>query len=303
MKTISTYLFRHSLLLIFFSLSLTSSSEEYKPMIRYDRVWEHISVYWNDKTVFYTRFECPEEINGMTYHRLATFRKARYDYDKEGKCYLFDIDDNFYRHEGYLREEDGKVYTLVSVDETETAFPRIDLYTSEYEDKDTYRLEEKLLYDFNCKEGESYLSLHLHHTWGEEISYTVKSIDTVEIDGKSHKRLKIYPEEYDDFDEPIIESIGICSYGCLTTFNILNRPTCPCLDYIFNRVIKTDGSVIYRAGNGATDIPLTGFLGVDNIGVQSKGNNAPFYDISGHRIAEPTPNQLYIQGSRKHIAK
>ena len=302
MKRISTHIYNLTLLFSLFTVAFSASAEEYKSMIRYDRVWEHISVNWNNKAVFYTKFDGAEEINGKTYHRLVSFRKARYDYDKDGQCYLFDLDENYLEHEGYLREEDGKVYTLVAINDSETVFPRIDLYTPEYKDNAVFRLEEKVLYDFTCREGESYRGLHLHHTWGKEINYTVKSIDTVEIDGENHRRLRAYPEGYDDCDEPMVEGIGISSYGCLTTFNILDQPSCPCLDYIFNRVISTDGTVIYQAGRGSDNIPLDGFLGVDAIS-QPFNNNAPIYDMLGRHLTSPAPGQLYIQGGKKYIAK
>ena len=287
--------------------SISASAEEYKSMIRYDRVWEHISINWDDIMVFYVRFNGPEEINGKTYHSLISFRKAAYDYEQDGNSSLFDVDENYYRHEGYMREEGGKIYTLVAIDDTETVFPRINLYTPEYKDMDSYKIEEKLLYDFTCKEGESYRALHLHHYGGKEMTYTVKSVDNIEIDGENYRSLNVYPETDTGYNDPIlvpmVEGIGIIGDGCLTTFNILDHPTKPSVDYVFNRVLDMDGTVIYHAGSGFVDIPLTGFLGVDNIADQSEEKVAPIYDILGRRILAPTPGQLYIQNGRKHIAR
>ena len=94
MKRLFTDIFRLTLLTFFLPLSFSASADEYKSMIRYDRVWEHISIRWNDKHVYYVRFDGTEEINGKTYHRLISFRKAAFDYDADGTPYIYDLDDN-----------------------------------------------------------------------------------------------------------------------------------------------------------------------------------------------------------------
>ena len=119
MKRISTRIFRLSLLFILFSLAFSVSAEEYKSMIRYDRVWEHIYVHWGDTRAYYVKFDGTEEINGQTYHRLVAFREVRYTYDYDGQAYVFEINDGYFKHEGYLREENGKVYTLVATPTSE----------------------------------------------------------------------------------------------------------------------------------------------------------------------------------------
>ncbi|MDE6379441.1 MAG: hypothetical protein K2L11_03140 [Muribaculaceae bacterium] len=302
MKRIFTCICKLTLLLSFLSLAFSASAEEYKSMIRYDRVWEHLSVHWDDKTAFYTKFDGAEEINGKTYHRLVSFRKATYDYDKDGQCYIIDVDENYYRHEGYLREEEGKVYTLISnvVYSDDRYFGH--LYIPSGGEAHPSDLEEKLLYDFTCKEGDTYVGLHVFAET-EEMVFKVRAVESVEIDGESHRLMLVSPEDYDYIELPIVEGIGLDSeYGCLTTINFLYIPTCPCTDHIFNRVLSIDGKVLYPREDNRDRIPVADFLGVDNVIDNTKDKNASIYDMLGRRISSPASGQLYIRDGRKYVA-
>lgn len=295
-----------SKLFLFLSLIILTSvsvkAEEYKSMIRYDRVWEHISVHWDDKTAYYTKFDGAEEINGKTYHRLVSFRKSRYDYDAEEKIYLFDVDENYFQHEGYMREEDGKVYTLVTDIVRDDYGLQGYLYIPNGNEAHPADLEEMLIYDFTCKEGESYRGLTTNGYYVDEITYKVKSTEFVDIDGEQHRRLLVSPEEYnEDLELPMVEGIGIASeYGCLTTIHIA-MPTCPCMDHMFHRVLDMDGKMIYPTNEYVSSIPID-FLGVGSIAGQAE-ETAPIYDVLGRRISNPAPGQLYIQGGKKFIGK
>ncbi len=250
----------------------------------------------------YTKFNGTEEINGKTYHRLISFRKAGYDYDKDRQIYLFDVDENYYRHEGYLREEDGKVYLLVLAADPEDKY-QINIHlTWTPESEELPYIKEKLIYDFTCKESESYLGLHIHEV-ADEMSYKVKFIESIEINGENHRLLNVEPEGYENIELSMVEGVGIDSeYGCLTTINFLDMPTCPCASYIFNRMLSMDGKVLYPGEDKSAQIPVSDFLGVDNITDQSKENNAHIYDMIGRCISTPAPGQLYIQGGQKLIA-
>lgn len=289
----------------------SASAGEYQSMIRYDRVWEHIYIHWNDTRAYHVRFAGTEEINGKTYHRLEAFREIRYTYDYDTKPKILSVNNDYYEHEGYLREEDGKVYTLVAIDDTNPDYSNVVVYTPDIPDPDSYRIEERVLYDFTCKEGESYTGLHIDGGWGQEMDYKIMTIEPVEIEGVDHRLLRgaIYDdwlEAWVDFvDQPIVEGIGIAGNGCLTTINFYHMPTCPCMNHIFNRVLSMDGKVIYRAAEDCVEIPVNDFLGVDGISeiTDQPEKDAPIYDILGRRIAKPAPGQLYIQGGKKHIAK
>ena len=290
--------------IIMLGYAFSASAEEYKSMIRYDLVCGHIYIHWNDREVYYVKFDGPEEINGKTYHKLVAFKKAKFDYDYNGHPYTFDVDDNYYEHEGYMREEDGKVYTLVAKDDDDTEYNILSLYTTDYDYPDSYKIEEKLLYDFTCKEGESYRGLQIELSDGFEQDYKVMAIEHVEIDGEDHRLLRICPD--DDYDyrygDPVVEGIGIASYGCLTTINFLLLPTCPCMGHIFNRVLSKDGRVIYRAEEDCDDIPFD-VADVDILVEKPIEDNDAICDILGRRIMAPVPGQFYIQGGKKHIAK
>ncbi|MDE5849599.1 MAG: hypothetical protein K2H38_05615 [Muribaculaceae bacterium] len=289
--------------------TFSASADEYKSMIRYDRVWEHIYVYWGDTRAYHVRFAGTEEINGKTYHRLEAFREIRYTYDYDTQPQVLSVNNDYYKHEGYLREEDGKVYSLVVTDDSNKEYSELGLYTPDFPELDSYRIEEKVLYDFTCKEGETYRGVHTG-AWGFEMDYKVTAIEHVEIDGEEHslQRIAVYDdwlEEWVDISDPIVEGIGIDGYGCLTTISFYSVPTCPCMDHIFNRVLSTDGRVVYRAENDCTEIPINDLFGVDGISeiTESPESAAPLYDILGRRITAPAPGQLYIQDGKKHIVR
>ncbi len=300
------------MLLLSFLLAgaFSASAEEYKSMIRYDRIWEHIYTHYGDTRAYHVRFAGTEDINGKTYHRLEAFREICYTYDYDAKPKVLSVNNDYYDHEGYIREEDGKVYTLVAIDDSPTDNRILFLYTPDFLYPESYRIEEKILYDFTCEESETYKGIENGY-WGNEMDYKVTAIEHVEIDGEDHRlqRIAVYDDWYKvwaDFDrDPIVEGIGITSYGCLTTINFYARPSCPCMDHIFNRVLSTDGRVLYRAERGCDEIPINDFFGVDGIAeiTENPESHTPCYDIFGRRIANPAPGQFYIQGGKKHIAK
>ncbi|MDE5871154.1 MAG: hypothetical protein K2H22_04300 [Muribaculaceae bacterium] len=281
----------------------SASAEEYRSMIRYDRVWEYLETYWDTWSVYYVKFDGAEEINGKTYHRLVAFRKAKGVDDNDHQSHLTDIDENFYRHEGYLREEDGKVYTLISNAVYSDGFFLGGLYMPTDNGEHPTDLEERLIYDFTCNEGESYRGLQLEYNWAEDMTWNVTSVDSVEIDGEEHRRMRVYAEGYEDQALTMVEGIGIDSYyGCLTDINFLHILTYPFKTHIFSRVLGMDGKVLYCGEDGSLDIPVGDFLGVGTL-MQPSEAEAPIYDVMGRRISSPAPGQLYIQGGKKHIAR
>ena len=291
--------------------AFSSSAEEYKSMIRYDRVWEHVSIRHTLRDVYYTKFDGPEVINGKTYHRLVTFRTAaysyKYDYNYDDyEAYVYNVDENYYEHEGFLREEDGKVYTLLSGVGYSDGACWGSLYIPSGDGTHPSDLEEKVIYDFTCKEGESYQGLHIERGFAEEMTFNVKSIETVEIDGEEHRLLRISIGEHEHMNEPIVEGVGIASDdGCLTTINFFEKLSCPCAHHMFNRVLSTDGRVVYRNEYNPAEIPVDDFLGTVGTAeiTEQSATDTPLYDIFGRRITDPVPGQLYIQDGKKHIAR
>ena len=310
MKRLFTNLLKYQVMLLsvgfFMTGSINMSAEEYKSIIRYDRVWEHVSYYFGEREVFHVKFDGCEEINGKTYHRLTAFRKASYNYNMDGQPYIFDIDIEYNHPEGYLREEDGKVYTLIIKYGSDSEDPFVDLYTANDDDPKSYEIEERLIYDFTCKEGESYKGLHIESGIVEEMEYTVKSVDYVVIDGEEHKRLWISPETeiwVNPVIEPIIEGVGIGNQGCLTTMNFIFISTCPCTHHIFNRLLSTNGNMLYYNHYDYTNFPYADFSGIDHLTAHSRETDTPSYDMMGRRISSPAPGQLYIRDGKKYIGK
>lgn len=276
-------------------------ADEYKSIIRYDRVWEHIWSHWWNTRANYAKFNGVEEINGKTYHQLVTFKMAGYASDDEQQPYLLDSGETCFIHEGYVREEDGKVYTLVL-----NIYPDNEEHISEFlrwtpKSEELPYVEERLLYDFTRKEGESFCGLHIS-AQARDMVYKVKSIEYIEIEVKQHLLQRVSPEEYDYIELAMVEGIGIDSeYGCLTTINFLDLPTCPCYDHIFNRVLSLDGDMIYGSQEGYDKVPIGDLMGVHKI-TDSEIDDTPIYDALGRRISTPAPGQLYIQDGKKLIA-
>ena len=303
MKRISTRLLLFFLFSFLFAGALSASAEQYKSMIRYDRVWEYIYIHWNDTRTYYVKLDGTEEINGKTYHRLVAFKEVRYTYDYDAQVYILDTNDDYLNYEGYLREEDGKVYTLVATGINEWGNRFMKLYVPGQAISDSYILEEKLLYDFTIKEKESFQGV-CALGWAEEVPFIADSIEHVEIDGEDHRLFRIHMNDecYRDFTEPMVEGIGFANYGCLTSIN-LDVPTCPCMNHIFNRVLSTDGRVVYRNEDDCVEVPVGSLAGISSISSRPREVAAPLYDILGRRISTPAPGQLYIQDGKKHIAK
>ena len=289
------------------ALSTSASAEEYKSMIRYDRIWECVSSRWFVNSVNYMKFDGTEEINGKTYHRLVTFRKAGFDYsdDAEHKPHLYDQQDDICENEGYLREEDGVVYTLVANNGPLDSPERQGILYVAGNDHDKYPyLTEEVIYNFNCKEGESYEGITFSGIV-EKMTFSVHSVSTVEIDGESCKRFEIRPVvdavEWETV-YPVIEGIGAAVEGCLNYHEFFDQPTYPYAHHALNRVFDTDGNLLYASEDYWGDIPY-GENGVESIQHKPVEDNPPIYDILGRRILAPAPGQLYIQNGKKHIAK
>ncbi len=99
------------ILMLLTSFSIPSYGSDYKPIIRYDRVWENKSRYYNDQGLIRcVRFDGPEEINGKTYHRVVTFKKSHWE---SGDIQAY-VTEDCYELDGYLSEEGGVVYALDS---------------------------------------------------------------------------------------------------------------------------------------------------------------------------------------------
>ncbi len=302
MKRISTRILLLSLLSILFSLSFSASAEEYKSMIRYDRVWECLNLEGSHKQLYIKcmRFDGTEEIKGKTYHRLVTFKKSIPT--EEG----YQIQDNVYELEGYMREENGMVYTLID-EYGEPYIPSV-----EVSEQNTDNITEIVLYDFNRRVGEEYDAWTFITGGIYKCQFKVISENTIEINGETCRSIEVASiDQYDGDLMPshtFIEGIGAGESGCLNYHEYSGQPlTKMWLKNAINRVFDIDGHLIFSClkGNQFDDLqygPFSVTDGVADIMVKQKPD-APCYDILGRRIANPAPGQLYIQAGKKHIAK
>lgn len=263
------------------------------------------------------RFDGTEEINGKIYHRLVTFKKRIMEYDEEGPIVKQIVD--CLEHEGYLREEDGKVFTLI-VDAEDSysgawGISRGVMYLPETTDPDSNKASysEYLLYDFNIEENGIYdgISFVVGGAWSNR--FAVLNVSSVDIDGEECKMMYVCPEDrleyHETYDTPyywyqgIVEGIGAVDYGCLNYHEFIDWPTRLYAHNYFTCLYDMDGNLIYSTDPDYFGFDYGSFVsGVETVEGTAEDNDA-IYDILGRRIAEPAPGQLYIQGGKKHIAR
>ena len=283
-----------------------ASAEEYKSMIRYDRVWENIS--GPGEEIRCVRFDGPEEINGKTYHRLVTFKKSRFKY---GDIQAF-VTEDCYEIEGYMREENGVVYALVYEYINESGDSELGgTHFPESDEPVAYR--EHVLYDMNLDEGDSYTAFEDIYDYNACLG-TLKVLNTsyIDIAGERCKMMYVCSSWYDSTDTDytwfpcIVEGIGTVSRGCLNCYNFGDIISGMLYRKYFLRYFDMEGNLLYYTPgyDPEGDAPTYGsFISEVEPLMGAEETDAPIYDILGRRIANPAPGQLYIQGGKKHIAR
>ena len=237
-------------LLIVLAVILTSTAAnaaDYKPMIRYDRVWECHAYEWGDHTVKYMKFDGTEDVDGKTYHRIVTFAKSIVETDASPEKSQYEFILNLNENEGYLREENGKVYTLAATSPHENH-----TYIPDKFNTDEYNITEVLLYDFNCSEGGIYNAFSNCMNEGATLDFRVKNISYESIDGEECICQEICADEYADMfpiSHKIIEGIGPADSGCLNYNEFQDSPTRPWAYNYINRVFDSDGRTLYETAD------------------------------------------------------
>ncbi|MBO5444599.1 MAG: T9SS type A sorting domain-containing protein [Muribaculaceae bacterium] len=293
-----------TLLLISFAFSAYAS--DYKTMIRYDRVWESICHDNPYDIIKYMKFDGTEEINGKTWHRIVTFRKAYpTKYDQDTKTFSFEFEDNVYENEGYMREENGIVFTLVDKPESPEYVNYGHLYLSS-SSMPEYEVYEEVIYNFSCKDGETYkgvsfLNLNLYPD-----TFKVIEQPSVMIDGEECRKIGVAPTWYLDINEDfcgetVIESIGAIDLGCLNYTEFVGTPTMFWYHNYFIRLLDMQGNVIFSNDINNFNVPYKeGFLGVETVGEgcrmligegtvsfgeDSRCNSVTLYNMQGQRAS------------------
>ena len=313
--TLTTRNSRIVMMLLSFILAgaFSLSAEEYKSMIRYDRVWECLNLEgeapYLQTYIKCMKFDGTEDINGKTYHRLVTFKKSI----KSGEGYV--VQDDVLEHEGYLREENGIVYTLVEGDGSSYS-PNIGewfggRYVPHANSQSTNGVNEYILYNFNVEEDGYYDGMTYVCDYAKMCKFIIISENSVEIDGESCRSIEV--ASIDPYDVGLmpshtyIEGIGAGEYGCLTHHEYDDQRTGMWMRNYINRVFDMEGNVIFSCLDGCLyeDLQYGSFSATDGVkAVEASTETATsIYDVLGRRITDPAPGQLYIRNGKKFIGK
>ncbi len=312
---------------LFCPSSVSAADGEYKSLIRYDRVWECIELddygRWELK---YIKFDGEENISGKIYHRLVTFMRIVPAYDSNKKEYYpYNIEIDLNHHEGYIREENGVVYSPAIV-KTGTV---IDYDINNYDFYNAllkyYHLcipnenlsEDEMVIDLpifdynksvldlcfcqnNIEIGGAYLLL-----------FRIVKDDIIEIDGEKHRCItfQLYDKDIDGEDPKefyfsavegigLVEGVGALNYQCL-----IDNRLGVYYHNAFNRLLDLDGNVLYQSSQtryGSLKVPS--FSSVETVNKED-AKSGDIYDMMGRRILEAAPGQLYIRDGKKYIGK
>ncbi|MCM1141534.1 MAG: T9SS type A sorting domain-containing protein [Muribaculum sp.] len=285
MKTIKLLGIALAIIMTVFGNVNLCASENYKSMIRHDRVWESVCFEWGPHTVKYMKFDGKEEINGKVYDRIVTFRKTIFNRNSDyngGYEYIENINEN----EGYLREEDGKVYTLVLGIKDKNHFCG-DLYlSSDTPCPDDYELSEQLVYDFTLDEGSFYNAF----SNGGPADFKVKSRSQIKIGGEDYIKIGVSPC-FNDYVEnvvyEIVEGIGSIDHGCLNYNEFIAQPTRPWAYNYFNRLFDDSGNILFESLDSMDyQLPTGAFSAVATL------NESPSIFLSNGNISFGEDNHL-----------
>ena len=302
MKKISTRIFQLSLLSVLLSTAASASADEYKSMIRQDRVWLCTSGKRDEYTAKYMKFMDSKDFMDKTYTRVSTIKKVTWDYGMTDIRIEEDIDET----DAWMREEDGKVYLLLNGWEP---YP--------YTDSDSStELYEGLLYDFNAEEGSSFegTAMYRHcedwtgvywEGWYHVVGVGTETVAEEDVKSWDVKFSLTKDGERSTQTYRIVEGIGIVDYngvyGGLYYLESFEHTSGHYFYNGFDCCMDLDGNILYPMDYNK-ELPGGG-LPSSVITTEQPEAEAPLYDILGRRIANPAPGQLYIQGGKKHIAK
>ena len=231
-------------------------------LIREDRVWTYMvnatsrcmhppfAGTTGDFMVMRMTFDGTKEFNGQTYHCFTNVGNDHYNGTYRSKPVITRtfIDEPF-----LVREEEGKVYVV------ERDMPGVTAYMQG--GPWLFGSDEVLMYDFNAREGESFMSVSTSFLL-DKAEAKVKSISQVRV-GDEQKRMYLLEFDYTR-DSNIIEDIGVADNGFLTFFDCWdiagdNDRIYPFdvpihQDIRFVNYADTDGNILY---GDAVKVPCT----------------------------------------------
>lgn len=248
---IKSYILRNWVIKICVILSifqLTANASEHVSTVRYDRVWECVSTTDGNYIVKYLKFDGTEHIQGKTYHRLVTFKKSIVQLDRNVDECTYEYIYNINEIEGYMREEDGKIYTLTEGSRNNNQYTGC-VFTNDYSPSET-NLSEQLVYDFSLNKGDTYSAFSNVMNYGELLDFQVISKSVEDIDGEECIKMLVDQTRLADSGctgYEIIEGIGPTEYGCLNYNEFYARPLTLWMYNYINRVYDVDGNLIFKA--------------------------------------------------------
>ena len=234
-----------------------TAGEDYRPMIREDRVWEYLQtnseygsegyhIRTDSNTLLQMKFNGTEELNGKEYHRFVYCgdRVSWTTYTDHVSGITFSTDTVTVPDDDtavcYLREEPGKVFIL---------FPYDTCADFAGSGSKAVKGEEVLLYDFTLTDGESFTGFWSSgNLEGGLIDYPVRKLDPVKVAGEECRTFGVT----DNFQGAcrgyrFAEEAGCLNCGTLVAPYPLARKTgFTTADCRLQRIYDAEGKVLYR---------------------------------------------------------
>lgn len=212
-------------------------------LIRGDRVWVAESWLKGKRVVKYMKFMEARDFMDQTYTRVATIKRVTWTETLDDITNI-EIEDNIDETEGWMREENGKVYLLL---DGWVNYTLPDFATD---------LTEGLIYDFNADDTSTFEGISMYRYYENypvryfEGWYRVSSMGKEIVGDEEVKCWDVKFKPLGDNEESssayrIVEGIGIIEYGCLfyietfehTSYYNFFNDFCCCLDL--------DGKILY----------------------------------------------------------
>jgi opacity protein-like surface antigen len=274
---------------------LSVFAADYVATVRNDRVWEYESFGGKGtggagdyRNYHFVRFGGEVTVNGNIYNRNVLFLKKRYfvDYETGITSLVEESDQNITLC--FMREEDGKVYTLASAKDS-SAVTAIGDDTSDYYDA--------LLYDWSKQDGEAWD--YTGFDVDSPFQVTVQTKAPLTVDGEECRVMTFDIVSHKiDFIEGLgvtwNGSIGKFTIAMVTAINWINDYE-PGFQSSLVRVYNSDGTVIY-----GDDSPV----GIELTKAEYANNESgAIYDLMGRRVERVLPGSVYVRDGKKFVGK
>lgn len=234
-----------------------SAPIDIKPITSTDRIWECISNDGENLTVKYMKFDGTEEFDDKLFHRIVTYAKSMTRSHSDFINAEFEYAEDLYEPEGFIREENGKVYTLLMGDYPDDCFYG-SIYIPGASYPNNYAYSEKLIYDFTCDPGNCLGAFSNAPDFGTFTGFDIISKSTVTVDNEECSLIELRPAGACD-DSPsyaIVEGVGPVDFGCLAYSEYLKPAANTVYHNHFNRLFDKAGNVLYENPSGCIDFKL-----------------------------------------------